>query len=88
MRTGTPHIKTGVDTAHHSESGGDTEHENVTRYSFLGWDTAHSNQCSGGIGKLFSFRGNTAHIFILRLGYCTSDYNGDTADKHMFRCSK
>ena len=39
MGTGTPHIKLGVDTIHHLESGGDTEHENVSRYLNLGWDT-------------------------------------------------
>ena len=42
MGARTPHIRTGVDTGHHSESRGipDTKHENVSRYSYLGWDTA------------------------------------------------
>ena len=58
-----------MDTGHHSESGGDTEHENVSRYLYLGWDTAHSNQW--GICILFSIRGDTMFKYL----YC----GGDTA---------
>ena len=36
----TPHIRIGLDTAHYSESGGDTAH-NTSSYSESGGDTAH-----------------------------------------------
>ena len=39
---GTPHIRIGLDTAHYSESGGDSAH-NTTYYSESGGDTAQEN---------------------------------------------
>ena len=43
----TPHIRIGLDTAHYSESGGDTAH-NTSYYSESGGDTAQENvfRCS------------------------------------------
>ena len=44
---GAPHIRIGLDTAHYSESGGDTAH-NTIYYSESGGDTAHEKvfRCS------------------------------------------
>ena len=70
-----PHIRIGLDTAHYSESGGDTAH-NTTYYSESGGDTAHEkvSRCSHRGGDTaqnseFIDRGGTPHKF--KVG-CTS----------------
>merc|ERR1711895_165474 len=52
---GTPHIRIGLDTAHYSESGGDTAH-NTTYYSESGGDTAQEN-----VFRYLYWGGDTAH---------------------------
>ena len=39
---GTPHIRIGLDTAHYSESGGDTAQENTFKYLDWGGDTVQN----------------------------------------------
>ena len=55
----TPHIRIGLDTAHYSESGGDTAQENVFRCIHWGGDTefinrgaetATNSKCNSGNG--------------------------------------
>ena len=71
---GTPHIRIGLDTAHYSESGGDTAH-NTIYYSESG-GTPHKKMCSDiytGVG--------TPHI----TPHTTQNQGGGTP--HMKKCS-
>ena len=53
-RFDTQHIRIGWDTAHYSESGGDTAQENVFKYLYWGGDTAHNT-------TYYSESGGTPH---------------------------
>ena len=47
----TPHIRIGLDTAHYSESGGETTQKNVFRYLYWGGDTAHNTTYYSNLGE-------------------------------------
>ena len=64
---GTPHIRIGLDTAHYSESGGDTAQENVfkpamSKLSWQGGDTAQKTQ-------KFAMQGVSCQMLKLELGH-------------------